>query len=124
MPSTAALIIVSLSPVQCCWIRAARTVSATAVSSRLGYAWQGRPCGRAAARPSPVSHGRKSMEPVPEDWERAVAVVAHPDDLEYGAAAAVARWTSQGKSVSYALATSGEAGIAGLAPDKAKPLRE
>ncbi len=31
------------------------------------------------------------MEPMPEDWERAVAVVAHPDDLEYGAAAAVAR---------------------------------
>ena len=25
------------------------------------------------------------MEPMPEDWERAVAVVAHPDDLEYGA---------------------------------------
>jgi len=39
------------------------------------------------------------MEPMPEDWERAVAVVAHPDDLEYGAAAAVARWTGQGKHV-------------------------
>jgi len=25
------------------------------------------------------------MKPMPEDWERAVAVVAHPDDLEYGA---------------------------------------
>ncbi len=25
-------------------------------------------------------------EPIEEDWERAVAVVAHPDDLEYGAA--------------------------------------
>src|SRR5215467_12761740 len=24
------------------------------------------------------------MKPMPEDWERAVAVVAHPDDLEYG----------------------------------------
>jgi len=59
-----------------------------------------------------------------EDWERAVAIVAHPDDLEYGAASAVARWTLQGKSVSYVLATSGEAGIAGLGPDKARPLRE
>ena len=29
------------------------------------------------------------MEPVNEDWERAVAIVAHPDDLEYGAASAV-----------------------------------
>lgn len=64
------------------------------------------------------------MEPVSEDWERAVAIVAHPDDLEYGSASAVARWTSQGKAVSYVLATSGEAGIAGLAPDKCKPLRE
>jgi LmbE family N-acetylglucosaminyl deacetylase len=63
------------------------------------------------------------MEPIPEDWERAVAVVAHPDDLEYGAAAAVARWTSQGKQVSYLLATGGEAGIAGMAPDRVGPLR-
>jgi LmbE family N-acetylglucosaminyl deacetylase len=59
-----------------------------------------------------------------ENWERAVAIVAHPDDLEYGAASAVARWTSQGKSVSYVLATSGEAGIAGLAPGESGPLRE
>src|SRR5215467_12492597 len=56
------------------------------------------------------------MEPMPEDWERAVAVVAHPDDLEYGAAAAVARWTGQGKHVAYVLATKGEAGIEGMAP--------
>ncbi|HEX9541056.1 MAG TPA: PIG-L deacetylase family protein [Streptosporangiaceae bacterium] len=64
------------------------------------------------------------MEPMPEDWERAVAVVAHPDDLEYGVAAAVARWTGQGKHVCYALATRGEAGIAGMAPDVVGPLRE
>src|SRR5271168_4872263 len=64
------------------------------------------------------------MEPVNEDWERAVAIVAHPDDLEYGAASAIARWTSQGKDVSYVLATSGEAGIAGLSPEEAGPLRQ
>lgn len=55
---------------------------------------------------------------------RAVAVVAHPDDLEYGAASAVAAWTSRGKQVSYVLVTSGEAGIDGLAPGEAGPLRE
>src|SRR5260370_30797803 len=60
---------------------------------------------------------------MPEDWERAVAVVAHPDDLEYGAASAVARWTSQGKKVSYLLATRGEAGMAGMAPAEVGPLR-
>lgn len=64
------------------------------------------------------------MQPMPEDWNRAVAVVAHPDDLEYGVAAAIARWTGQGKKVSYLLATHGEAGIAGMAPSATAPLRE
>jgi LmbE family N-acetylglucosaminyl deacetylase len=64
------------------------------------------------------------MEPMPEDWDRAVAVVAHPDDLEYGVAAAIARWTRQGRQVAYVLATSGEAGIEAMAPDVAGPLRE
>lgn len=64
------------------------------------------------------------LEPVPEDWDRALCVVAHPDDLEYGAAAAVARWTGQGKTVGYVLATRGEAGIDGLAPAETGPLRE
>ncbi|HEX9526610.1 MAG TPA: PIG-L family deacetylase, partial [Streptosporangiaceae bacterium] len=63
------------------------------------------------------------MQPMPEDWTRAVAVVAHPDDLEYGVASAVARWTGQGKQVAYLLATRGEAGIAGLHPDQVGPLR-
>jgi len=64
------------------------------------------------------------VKPIPEDWERAVAVVAHPDDLEYGAAAAVARWTGQGRHVSYVIATRGEAGIAGMPPEQVGPLRE
>jgi LmbE family N-acetylglucosaminyl deacetylase len=65
-----------------------------------------------------------SLEHVPEDWQTALAIVAHPDDMEFGAAAAVARWTSQGKRVVYTLVTSGEAGIDGLSPDEAAPLRE
>ena len=64
------------------------------------------------------------MDPMPEDWDRAVAVVAHPDDLEYGTAAAVARWTRQGREVAYVLASAGEAGIEGMAPDVVGPLRE
>src|SRR6202050_4370894 len=63
------------------------------------------------------------MKPMPEDWTKAVAVVAHPDDLEYGVAAAVARWTGQGKEVAYLLATKGEAGIAGQQPERVAPLR-
>lgn len=67
--------------------------------------------------------GQSTLPPLPEDWHRALAVVAHPDDMEYGASMAVARWTAQGKYVSYTLATSGEAGIDSLAPDEAGPLR-
>lgn len=65
-----------------------------------------------------------ALEPLSEDWERALCVVAHPDDMEFGAAAAVARWTSQGKHVVYCMVTSGEAGIDGLSPDECRPVRE
>ncbi|MDG5802952.1 PIG-L family deacetylase [Streptomyces ossamyceticus] len=62
--------------------------------------------------------------PLPENWDRCLAVAAHPDDIEYGTASAVARWTAAGKRVTYLLATRGEAGIDGLHPDEAGPLRE
>src|SRR5690625_306421 len=39
-------------------------------------------------------------------------------------AAAVAKWTTAGREVGYALACRGEAGIAGMAPGDAGPLRE
>ncbi|MCC9738115.1 PIG-L deacetylase family protein [Streptomyces sp. MNU89] len=60
----------------------------------------------------------------PESWERCLAVVAHPDDLEYGAAAAIAGWVDRGAEVSYLLVTRGEAGIDGMAPADCAPLRE
>jgi LmbE family N-acetylglucosaminyl deacetylase len=61
---------------------------------------------------------------LPENWVRCLCVVAHPDDIEYGAAAAVAKWTAQGKRVTYLLASRGEAGIDSVPPDAAAPLRE
>lgn len=64
------------------------------------------------------------FEAVDESWTTGLALVAHPDDLEYGTAAAIARWTSQGKRIAYCLATSGEAGIDGLAPEECAPMRE
>lgn len=64
------------------------------------------------------------LEPLNEDWERALCVVAHPDDMEFGAAAAVARWTGQGKEVVYCMVTSGEAGIDAMAPDECRRVRE
>jgi LmbE family N-acetylglucosaminyl deacetylase len=64
------------------------------------------------------------LEMFPEDWDRALAVVAHPDDMEYGAASAVARWTAMGKHVAYLLVTRGEAGIETLPPDRVIGLRD
>ncbi|MER6517569.1 PIG-L deacetylase family protein [Streptomyces sp. NPDC060334] len=64
------------------------------------------------------------LQPMPTDWRRALAVVAHPDDLEYGCAAAIAEWTDGDREVVYVLATRGEAGIDTLAPAECAPLRE
>lgn len=63
------------------------------------------------------------LEPLPADWTRALAVVAHPDDIEIGASGAVAAWTKEGKSVAYLLLTSGEAGIDDMSPQEAGPVR-
>ena len=64
------------------------------------------------------------LEPFPEDWGRALGIVAHPDDMEYGAASAVARWTDHGKDVRYLLVTRGEAGISTMPPAVVGPARE
>ncbi|GAB2980284.1 PIG-L family deacetylase [Streptomyces pseudoechinosporeus] len=64
------------------------------------------------------------LKPMPDDWQRALAVVAHPDDLEYGCSAAIAAWTDAGREVAYVLATRGEAGIDTLEPAECGPLRE
>jgi LmbE family N-acetylglucosaminyl deacetylase len=61
---------------------------------------------------------------MPDDWQRALAVVAHPDDLEYGGAAAVAHWTAQGRTGTYMHANRGEAGVDSLPPAECGPLRE
>ena len=42
--------------------------------------------------------------------ERVLVVAAHPDDIEFGAAATVARWTGEGAAVRYLLVTRGEKG--------------
>ena len=64
------------------------------------------------------------LEPLPEDFSSVLCVVAHPDDIEYGTAAAVARWTEAGRTVTYFLLTRGEAGIDTMAPAEAGPVRE
>ena len=64
------------------------------------------------------------LKTFPTDWRTALLLVPHPDDPEYGCAAAVAKRTAQGKTVHYALACRGEVGIEGMPPEEAGPLRE
>lgn len=47
--------------------------------------------------------------------ERILAVVAHPDDVDFGLGGTVATWTDAGIAVSYCIVTSGDAG--GFDPD-------
>ncbi|WP_043262859.1 PIG-L deacetylase family protein [Streptomyces sp. CT34] len=71
-----------------------------------------------------TSRAPAQLAEMPTDWQRALAIVAHPDDLEYGVSAAIATWTDAGRDVVYVLATLGEAGIDAVEPAKAGPLRE
>jgi LmbE family N-acetylglucosaminyl deacetylase len=65
-----------------------------------------------------------SLEPFDEHHSSVLCVAAHPDDIEYGIAAAVHRWVAEGATVTYFLLTRGEAGIDTMHPDEAGPVRE
>ncbi|MGC5165609.1 PIG-L deacetylase family protein [Luteimicrobium sp. DT211] len=54
---------------------------------------------------------------------RVLCVVAHPDDMEYGGSALVARWVERGAEAAYLLLTGGEAGIEGMDPDETRRVR-
>lgn len=58
--------------------------------------------------------------------ERAMAIMAHPDDIEFSCAGTVIKWTKAGCKVSYVLCTSGDVGIAtpGMTRAKAAQIRE
>ena len=70
-----------------------------------------------------MSSSADQLPEMPDDFDRVLAVVAHPDDLEYGASGAIAVWTASGKTVTYLLVSRGEAGIDGLEPSVCGPLR-
>lgn len=58
--------------------------------------------------------------------ESAMAIVAHPDDIEFSCAGTLARWAKGGSRVSYVLCTSGEVGISesGMTKKRAAKIRE
>ena len=58
--------------------------------------------------------------------ESAMAIVAHPDDIEFSCVGTLARWVKAGARISYVLCTSGDVGIAtsGMTREKAAEIRE
>ncbi len=58
--------------------------------------------------------------------ESAMAIVAHPDDIEFSCAGTMARWAKAGARVAYVFCTSGDVGIAdpGMTRARAAEIRE
>ncbi len=58
--------------------------------------------------------------------ESAMAIVAHPDDIEFSCAGTLARWARAGARISYVLCTSGDVGIdqPGMTRQQAAEIRE
>lgn len=58
--------------------------------------------------------------------ESAMAIFAHPDDIEFSCAGTLARWAKAGARISYVLCTSGDVGIAepGMTRQQAAEIRE
>lgn len=58
--------------------------------------------------------------------ESAMAIVAHPDDIEFSCSGTLARWAQAGARISYVLCTSGDVGIdePGMTRQHATEIRE
>ena len=56
----------------------------------------------------------------------AMAIVAHPDDIEFSCSGTMARWAKLGTRIAYVVCTSGEVGIdkPGMTKEKAAKIRE
>ncbi len=60
-----------------------------------------------------------------EHVERALCVLAHPDDVDFGSAGTVATWTAAGTEVTYCIVTDGDAGGFDETPrEQIGPLRQ
>ncbi len=66
-----------------------------------------------------------------ENWRSILCIAAHPDDIEFTIAGSVARWTREGRRVSFCLVTTGGAGTneytpsgEGLVPIRERELHE
>jgi LmbE family N-acetylglucosaminyl deacetylase len=65
------------------------------------------------------------QELVLDGVDRILVVMAHPDDVDFGVAASVAKWTDAGIGITYCIVTDGDAGGAelGIPRSEMGPLR-
>ena len=56
----------------------------------------------------------------------AMAIYAHPDDIEFSCSGTLARWSRAGSRIVYVVCTSGDVGIAepGMTRERAREIRE
>lgn len=66
---------------------------------------------------------KEMLEPLELDPWRVLAIVAHPDDMEYGPSAAAAKWVASGAEVVYLIASRGETSIDDVDPEEAALIR-
>ena len=72
----------------------------------------------------------KILAPLPkiEDYDRFLFIGPHPDDIEIGAGATVAKLTALGKQVTFLICTDGRYGLTnapkGMTPEELIPLRQ
>ncbi len=60
--------------------------------------------------PAPLASPAAARYLYDDEVERALAIGAHPDDIDFGCSATVAQWVDVGIEVTYLLVTRGEAG--------------
>ena len=60
------------------------------------------------------------------NYQRIMAIVAHPDDVDFLMAASAAKWSSEGREINYVLCTSGDTGTSNpdMSTDKLASIRE
>jgi len=84
--------------------------------------------GRRGAR-SPFDYGEdvSKLPPIGHDGPKTLmAIMAHPDDIDFGSSGSVAKWCSEGWTVYYVLTTSGDKGThePGISGQQLAAIRE
>src|SRR5437867_11453264 len=85
----------------------------------------------AACDATRVTRERRAPSTLGAALRRILCIAAHPDDLEFTVSGSVARWTSDGRDVTFCLVTTGGAGTnehtpssEGLLPIRERESRE